>query len=159
MVGKAKTKDLEDRLVRALADYDNLVKRSVREREETILRANQNLLEDLLPAIDNLERAEAHLNDPGLKMGMDQLRRMLELYGVKQVVAQEGDKFDSHLHEAVEMVDNNGDEETIAQVLSKGYMWNDGRVIRPARVKVCRGNLEIQTAEKDNAQKEVKKDE
>src|SRR3989344_950648 len=90
--------DLKDKLARTLADYDNLVKRSVREREDIYLRATRNFVEDLLPVLDNLERAEVHLQDQGLKMGMDHLRRVLDTHGVSEIPVEQNQEFDSLLH-------------------------------------------------------------
>lgn len=132
---KAKKDELEQRLARALADYDNLVKRTEREKEEIILRATKRLVEDLLPAIDNLERAQEHLKDEGLQMALAHIRRILEVHGVREIKALKGDKFDGRRHEAIETV-GGGKEGVIAKVFEKGYEWNDGIVIRPAKVQV-----------------------
>lgn len=128
-------KDLKDRLARVLADYDNLTKRQAREREEIYLRATRNLVEDLLPTVDDLERAEGHLQDQGLKMGMDNFRRVLDMYGVVEISVKVGDNFDSQIHEAIESVEGES-LGTIAQVFAKGYKWKDEKIIRPAKVSV-----------------------
>ena len=130
--------DLKDKLARTLADYDNLVKRSVREREDIYLRATRNFVEDLLPVLDDLERAEVHLQDQGLKMGMDHLRRVLDTHGVSEIPVEQNQEFDSLLHEAIDSTEGEK-ENTIAQVFSKGYMWKDGKVIKPAKVQVYKG--------------------
>lgn len=122
-------------LARALADYDNLVKRFRKEKEEVILRAAKNMVEDLLPVVDNLERAQNHLNDQGLKMALDGLRQVFEKYGVREISAKEGDKVDVQIHEVLD-VTGGGEEGHIAQILSKGYCWEDGIIIRPAKIQV-----------------------
>ena len=140
MAGKVikKSKVLKEQLARALADYDNLVKRFEREKEEVIKRSNRALLEDLLPVFDNLNRAQEHLGDQGLKMALDQFLQILNNYGVEEVPAVPGDKFDSQLHEAIESIAGDSAEQngTIAEVLARGWKWQDGMVLRPAKVKV-----------------------
>ncbi len=127
--------ELKDKLARTLADYDNLVKRQAREKEEIYLRATRNLIEDLLPVVDDIERAQLHLQDQGLKMGLDHFARVLENYGVVEILTKVGDNFDSFLHEAIDSVEG-GTSETIAQIFAKGYKWKDGKVIRPVKVQV-----------------------
>lgn len=132
---KKKDQDLTNRLARALADYDNLVKRFEKERQEITLRATESLLKDLLPVIDSLERAQEHLKDQGLGMALDYLYQVLAEYGVKAVDVRVGDEFDESLHEALEAVPG-AKQGTVAKVLAKGYRWTDGRVLRPAKVAV-----------------------
>lgn len=130
-----KTNPLQIQLARALADYDNLIKRQARERQEIILRANKEILEDLLQITDALEKAETHLGDQGLKMGMDNLRSLMGKYGVSEIETKQGMEFDSSVHEAIDAIP--GDKpSTIAEVLTKGYKWNDGQILRPAKVVV-----------------------
>ncbi|MAG59361.1 nucleotide exchange factor GrpE [Candidatus Woesebacteria bacterium] len=129
----------EEQLARALADYDNLVKRITRDRKEIITRAEQNLVEDLLPAIDSLERASEHLNDKGLEMAMESLKQTLAQHGVEEIKVAKGEKFDSRIHEAVESVPG-GKHGEIAEVSTKGYAMA-GSVIRPAKVIVFKGQL------------------
>lgn len=131
-------KDLEERLVRALADYQNLVKRIDREKHEVVIRANKNLLKDILPILDILGAAQEHLKDQGLAMALSQFNGVFEKYGVKEIDAKAGDKFDEHLHEVTEVTDG-GETGTIAKVLKKGYRWQDGVVLRPAQVIVYNG--------------------
>ena|SRR3989344_1171507 len=132
---REETEDLKNRLARALADYQNLVKRLEREQGEIYLRATRNFVEDLLPVVDDLERAQVHLQDQGLGMGMEHLQRVLDSHGVAEITAKTGDEFDSGIHEAIDSVDG-GSKNTLAQILSKGYKWKDGKIIRPAKVQV-----------------------
>lgn len=135
---KKEVKELEGRLARSLADYQNLLKRFEREREEVVLRANKNLLKELLPVLDTLETAQEHLKDRGLGMAVFQFKGVLERHGVGEIVVKEGDKFDENLHEATEAIEG-GKTGTIARVLRKGYRWQDGVVLRPVQVKVYNG--------------------
>lgn len=143
MAGKVikRSKVLREQLARALADYDNLVKRFEREKEEVIKHSNKILLEDLLPVFDNLNRAQEHLGDQGLKMALDQFLQILNNYGVQEIPAASGDKFDSQMHEVVESVADGSAMQngTITEVLARGWKWQDGQVLRPAKVKVYGG--------------------
>ncbi|MDO8503687.1 MAG: nucleotide exchange factor GrpE [bacterium] len=137
MAGKVKKdkKDIELQLARALADYDNLVKRWNREREEVVLRATKGLVEDLLPVVDSIERAQEYLKDEGLKMALTHLHKVLQERGVEMIEVALGDQFDSRLHEALDAVPG-GNQGTIAEILAQGYRWKDGMVIRPVKVRV-----------------------
>lgn len=130
--------EIKVQLARALADYDNLVKRQNRERQEIRLRANRIILEDLVGVLDDLEKAEKYLSDPGLKMGMDNLRTLLVKYGVCEIDTKVGVEFNSNLHEAVDAIDG-GQKNSIAEIFVKGYKWIDGQVLRPAKVIVYKG--------------------
>lgn len=136
-----KIKELEEKLVRALADYQNLVKRFDKEKEEITSRANKNLLRNLLPVLDILEMAQKHLGDQGLGMAITQFENALEQSGTKEIKVEVGEKFDEEKHEATE-VSQGGETGTIASVLRKGYKWRDGAVLRPTQVKVYDGRLE-----------------
>lgn len=132
---KRDQKKLEEQLARALADYDNLVKRAEREKGEVVLRATKRLVEDLLPIIDGLERAEEHLKDEGLRMALEHFYSVLGSHGVEEIPVKLGDKFDSDRHEVIEIIEG-GKRGTIAKVLFKGYRWLDGTVLRPVKVQV-----------------------
>ncbi|MDO8452387.1 MAG: nucleotide exchange factor GrpE [bacterium] len=129
------TNDAQIQLARALADYQNLAKRFEKEKLEVILRANKNLIEELLPVVDSLENAQMHLGDEGLKMGMDNLKNVFSRYGISEVEATEGDNFDSSLHEAIDTLPG-GKAGTVASIITKGYKWNDGQILRPTKVVV-----------------------
>lgn len=131
---------LKNQLARALADYQNLTKRLEKEREEVYLRATRNFVEDLLPVVDDLERAQVHLEDQGLGLGLEHLKRLLDSYGVVEIPAKVGDEFVPEVHEAIDSVQS-GNENTLAQVIAKGYKWKDGKVIRPAKVTVYKGEI------------------
>lgn len=142
-------KDTELQLARALADYDNLVKRLSREREEVVLRATKGLVADLLPVVDSIERAQEHLKDEGLKMALTHLHKVLREHGVEEIMVSAGDKFDAGIHEAGVIIDG-GKDGTIAKVLAKGYKWKDGAVLRPVKVQVY--------GEKPEKEKEVEQE-
>lgn len=134
-----------DRISRLQADFDNYRKRAVLEKQDTIRRANENLLTQMLPIIDNFERALEAVKDnenaenltQGVEMIYRQILALLEKEGVVTYDAL-GDMFDPHLHHAVlkEPAAEDVAEDTIIAVLQKGYMYQE-RVLRPAMVKVA----------------------
>lgn len=138
VIKKSRQKNLEEQLARALADYHNLAKRIDREKHEVVIRANKNLLKDILPILDILENAQEHLKDEGLKMAIAQFGDVLERNGLREIKSDKGDKFDEAKHEATQVAEG-GETGAIAEVLRKGYEWEDGMVLRPAQVKVYNG--------------------
>lgn len=135
---KKDTAELENRLLRSLADYQNLLKRVDKEKEEIRLRACKGLVEDLLPVLDSLERARVYLKDDGLQMALDSFYKALANTGLEKIKVSVQDKFDESLHEVLELVPG-GEKNRVAEVTRDGYIWNDGMVLRPAQVKVYGG--------------------
>ncbi len=135
-----------DRLKRLHADYDNYRKRMAREQEDTILRANKDLIGKMLPVIDSFENALAIGEDlkvenddffRGVKMIHGKLMETLQKEGVS-VVDPKGKEFDPLECEAVITQDvKEVPEGTVLEVLRKGYKLNDF-LMRPAVVKVCK---------------------
>ena len=132
--------------VRTAADLDNFRKRSAREREDAIRYANQGLLEDLLPVIDNFEMgmlAASQDKSSMIYIGMDMVRRQMNDFlgnqGVTEIPA-EGQMFNPNVHEAV--AQEPGDEEgRILRVHRRGFMLRD-RLLRPATVVVAKSAME-----------------
>jgi molecular chaperone GrpE len=132
---------LEDQLKRVAADFDNYRKRMARERTDLVTSANERLLKELLPILDDLERAleaaaqhqEAQLEE-GVRLVHRALDDLLRKHGVAEI-ATEG-QFDPHVHEALLAQPSEADEGSVIQVLQKGYRLGD-RVVRPARVVVA----------------------
>ena len=130
--------------VRTAADLDNFRKRSAREREEAMRYANQGLLEDLLPVLDNFEMGMmAAAKDQGsmIFIGMDMVRRQFNDFlagqGVTEIVA-EGKAFDPKIHEAVSQeVQEGAADDTVIRVVRRGFMLRD-RLLRPASVVVAK---------------------
>ena len=132
----------DDRLLRLAADFDNYKKRAAREREEYVALANERLLKELLPVLDDLERAlnaaEEHEEvqlEEGVRLVHRSLASLLARNGVEEI-ATDG-KFDPHVHEAL-LAQPAGDREQgdVLDVIQKGYKLGD-RVVRPARVIVA----------------------
>ena len=135
-----KASDAEDEALRAKAELINYRKRKDEEVQKLLKFANEGLIVELLPTLDNFERAikmesaDSPLLD-GMKMVYGALVNTLEKYGVKEIKA-EGEKFDANLHEAVITESKEGiEEDVILEVFQKGYTLKD-KVIRPAMVKV-----------------------
>lgn len=151
-----KAQDLEDQLKRALADYRNLERRVEEERKLLTQLSSVILVEKLLPILDNLENAQAHLKDEGLEMVIKQFRSVLATEGIEEIEAQ-GAQFDPHLHEAVEVVEG-PDEGRVVKVQTKGYKIND-KVIRPAKVVVSRKKVDRELAAKGEPRSDDEQDE
>ena len=135
--------ELNDRIVRLPADFDNFRKRAQREKDEARQFANQGLLEKLLPVLDNFEMALTAVKDAdpsvrdGVQMILDQLLGVLKESGVEPVDAM-GQPFDPNLHEALSQEETTEVEEgTVVQQVQRGYKLND-RLVRPARVVVAK---------------------
>lgn len=134
-----------DKFLRERADLENYRKRTQREKEELIKYGNETLLLEILPAVDNMERALDHL-DPensdqvvvGVRMTLDLLVAALKKFGVTAVTAEKGSEFDSALHQAMGHVDSDLPANRIAEVFQKGYLLNE-RLLRPAMVMVSKG--------------------
>jgi len=134
-VSEKKIAELEDKWKRALADYHNLEKRIVKEKESFVRFSNAQLWGKLLPIIDDLELGERHLNDQGLSLTLNKLKEVLKSEGVLEIEVQDKD-FNPELMEAMEMVE--GPKNKVMEVLNKGYLLGE-KVLRPAKVKVGNG--------------------
>ena len=130
-----------DRWKRVAADFDNFRKRAAREREEYVTLANERLVTELLPILDDLERAlvaaseheEARLEE-GVRLVHRALESLLERNGVKEI--DTAGAFDPHVHEALLAQPSEAEEGSVIDVVQKGYTLGD-RVVRPARVVVA----------------------
>jgi molecular chaperone GrpE len=133
-----------EKFVRERADLENYRKRVQREKEELIKYGNENLILEILPAVDNMERALAHVDlesqDPvitGVRMTLDMLLAALKKFGVTPVEIVKGTPFDPALHQAMSQVACEDQEvNTIVDVYQKGYLLSE-RLLRPAMVTVA----------------------
>ena len=143
---EAKTRELEaqqDRYLRAVAEFDNARKRAARDREEQIRFANESLIREILPVLDNFDRAlQAARSEPpaavtaGVELIQRELLRVLEKFGLTPF-SSVGEPFDPERHEAVARVHTTGQlEMTVVGETARGYMLH-GRVLRPALVTVA----------------------
>ena len=133
-----KNQELNDKYLRALAEYDNFRKRSQKEKEATYQEAYIDAVKGILPVVDNVERAlefAADENDrKGIELIVSGVRTALEKMGVTEI---ETKTFDPSLHNAVMHIDDeNLGEGEIVEVFQKGYILGE-RVIRYAMVKVA----------------------
>ena len=135
-------KDTKEQLLRTAAEYANYRARSAKEKEQTYSNAKGNVVSEILPAIDNLERAISQEGEDyealkkGVQMTLDGLMASLEKLGVEQY-GESGDSFDPNLHNAVMHIEDESlGENVVTDVFQKGYKIGD-RVIRPAMVKTA----------------------
>lgn len=139
--------ETRDQLLRLRADFDNFRKRALREHQEAYHYGHQNLVKDLLPSVDNLDRAIDHARTSGsgdleqLLQGVELVRRellaALGQHGVSEIEA-ERKPFDPAVHEAMgQRPDASVAPNTVVEVLQKGFLLRD-RLLRPSRVIVAR---------------------
>ena len=139
---QAQLNEANEKFLRTLAEYDNYRKRSIKEKEQAYGDSKAAVLTELLPVLDNFERAasnkEASLEDyqKGIDMIFNQFNDILKKAGV-EAFGEKGDEFDPNIHSAVMHIDDENEKENvIVDVLSKGYKLGD-RVLRAAVVKVA----------------------
>ena len=131
-------------LQRVAADFENYRKRVAREQESLVARAHERLMKELLPVLDDLERAlraaeeheEAKLEE-GVRLVHRELEEALSKEGLVEI--ETDGTFDPHVHEALLSQPSDKDEGEIIEVLQKGYRLGD-RVLRPARVVISQGS-------------------
>lgn len=138
---KKEIEEVTDRHTRLIAEFDNLKKRSQKEREGLYDSVKADVITDLLPVIDNLEKAvNAESRDEEYKKGINlvlkQFKDVLEANGIREIEAV-GKPFNPELHEAISMIeDPNLGEKIVAEEYRKGYIIGD-RVIRHSMVIVA----------------------
>jgi len=151
LMTKLKEKEKEaaenlDKYMRAVAELENYKKRAAKEKAEFVKYCNENLIKDILPLADSLDRACKHaacnaddleVFKAGLNLVQEQLRCCLEKYGVAKIEAV-GKDFDPNIHEALLQVETEEHEDNkVVDEFEKGYLLNS-RLLRPARVSVCK---------------------
>ncbi len=136
------TQDMKDRWVRAAADLENTRKRTKREIEDAKLDTKNKVLKEMLPVVDNLERAIEHAGGEknpiveGVQLVLRQFQTAFERLEISAVEAM-GQPFDPNLHEAISQQESDQPPGTIVQVLQRGYKAGD-RLLRPALVVVAK---------------------
>lgn len=148
---EAEIADLKDKLLRALAETENVRRRAVREREDAQKFAATNFARDLLSAADNLRRAiesvpEDQVRDDlirnllaGVAATERELLAAFDKHGIRRIAPLD-EKFDHNLHQAMFELENTGKPPgTVVQLLQPGYVLHE-RLLRPALVGVARGN-------------------
>ena len=142
---EAEKSEAQDKLLRLAADFENYKKRMIRERESSFKYAEEGLLKELLPSIDNLERALAHqnLNDEtkAMREGVDLTLKALLAATAKfglTAIDSVGQPFDPNLHEALAMeASADVPPQTVLREFEKGYYYKD-RLLRAAKVVVAK---------------------
>ena len=138
---KAAAEAESERYMRLMAEFQNYKRRAAKEKTDTLQYANEKIVGDLLPVIDNFERALATETDDlegyakGMQLIFEQFKKALENAGLEEIKAMDED-FDPNVHNAV-MTDNieDKDDGKITKVLQKGYKLRD-KVVRPSMVAV-----------------------
>lgn len=134
-----------DKYLRAHAEVENIKKRMEKEKVDFLRYANEGLILDFLPILDNLEIAEKHIKEAkdfkAVQEGVDMIQKQIQVFlkdiGIERIKTI-GAKFDPHIHEAIETVDADDKEDgLIVEELKSGYNFN-GRLIRPASVKIVK---------------------
>jgi molecular chaperone GrpE len=143
---KADERDaFSDKYVRAHAEFENVRKRLEKEKIDFMKYANEGLIFEFLPIIDNLEMAEKHIKEAkdfdsvreGVDMIQVQIQKFLKDIGLERIKAV-GEKFDPHVHEPLETEDSKDkDDGLIVAELKPGYRFN-GKLLRPASVKIVK---------------------
>ena len=144
--GKEKEiEELKERLLYQQADFENFKKLKAKEKQEVLRFGNETLIKELLPVIDNLERAIEHAGKTdeakaiaeGVALTLNGFLKVLEKFDVSRVEAK-GKKFDPNLHEAVyQEVSDQVEPGTVIGEFQKGYLM-DGRLLRPSMVSVAK---------------------
>ncbi len=135
---EARCQEATDKYLRIVAEYDNFRKRTLKERDSIYQDAYLDAVKQLLPVVDNVERALEYANDESTKKGMGliiaSVHQTLEKMGVKEI---ETKTFDPNIHNAVMHIDDEAfGEGEIVEVFQKGYILGE-RVVRYAMVKVA----------------------
>jgi molecular chaperone GrpE len=140
---------LQDKYLRLAAEFDNYKRIAARDQREQAKFANEQVLRELLPVIDNLERAIGHSKNSsgsdgliqGVELTLKQLIETLGKFGVKPITSL-GDMFDPSRHQAVAHLESPGAaENTVVEEYQKGYLLHD-RILRPAMVAVAAASTE-----------------
>src|SRR5438067_4791302 len=142
-----------DALQRLKAEFDNYRKRSARDQESLVARAGERLVKELLPVLDDLERAleaaeqheEAQLED-GVRLVHRSLAQLLRKEGLAEI--ETDGRFDPHVHEALLSQPSDAEEGSVLDVVQKGYRLGD-RVLRPARVVIAGAKQETGDGDPD----------
>jgi len=139
---------LQDKLLRQLAESENIRTRSTKLIEEARDYAIFGFTKDLIPVMDNLSRALEHLPQnlgdemqnivEGIKMTKDELESVFRTHSLESIAPQAGDKFDYHSHHAIsQIVTDDFEDGTVVSTMQAGYRIKD-RLIRPAAVTVAK---------------------
>lgn len=136
---------LQDKYLRLAAEFENFKKRMYKEQEQFLQFSNERILMQLLPIIDNFDRAReiakghkpGEVFSEGVEMILNQLHKLLKDNGVEKVKTI-GERFDPHIHEAIATIETDKyEEDIIAEEISSGYLIN-GKLLRAAKVRISK---------------------
>ncbi|MBD1396773.1 nucleotide exchange factor GrpE [Pontibacter sp. JH31] len=140
---EAELAEMKDKYIRLMAEFENFRRRTAKERMDLLKTANEDLMSELLPVLDDMERARQSMEATkdvdamlqGLELVFHKLKHVTQLKGLKPISIQAGDDFDSELHEAITQIPAPSEElkGKIVDVIEKGYTLNE-KVIRFAKV-------------------------
>ena len=141
---EAKAKENYEMDLLTMTEMDNLRKRTAREKADKIKYGKEEIIKDILPFLDSMDRALEHADTSdarafidGIRLMQDQLLCCLQKHGVERIESM-GEDFDPNLHEALMLLDSADHRDNqIVSEMEKGYLLN-GRLIRPSRVCVCK---------------------
>ena len=147
---KGKVKELEEAWKRALADYANLEKRFEKEKKTLVDFSNAQLLDKILPTLDELQFCSRHIKDKGLEIVLSKFWEVFKSEGIAEIKVK-GEEFDPERMDAMEMV--KGPKNKVIGVVLKGYMLGE-KVLRPAKVKVGEGKIAVEKKKVKKAERE-----
>jgi molecular chaperone GrpE len=132
--------DYKDKYIRLVAEFDNYKKRTIKENNTMLKNANEKLVVDLLPIIDDLERSLVYINDEstksGIEMVLNKFKTILKRYNVNKIPTI-GNEFNSDLHESISVVESDKKTDEIIEEVLSGYIMND-KVIRYSKVVISK---------------------
>ncbi len=134
---QAKIEEQRERVLRALAETENVRKRLQAEAAAGQKYALERFAEGLLPVVDSLEAALQSKDVSGVELTLRQLQGALEKASIRSIAPAAGERFDPHRHQAMAAVEADAEPNTIVTVMQKGYALHD-RVLRPALVTVAK---------------------
>lgn len=132
--------DLNNKYLRALADYQNLARQTENWKGDFVQYANVGLIQKFLEILDDLEKTQETLSDPGLELVIAKFRKLLDSEGVLEI-GLVGEQYDPATSEVIQVEPGEKDN-VIARVLQKGYKLKD-KIIRPGKVVVYTNNKQI----------------
>ena len=137
-VNNEELENMKNQLARAMADYANLVKRTEEDRGAMYKMASISFMTKILPILDNLKQAQNHVNDSGIAIIIGQLETLAKEEGFEEIKIQTGDMFNEETCEVSEVLETTSEKDNniISEVVMSGWKYNDGTVVRHARVKV-----------------------
>lgn len=154
--------ELNDKYLRMAAEVENFKKRVQKEQEQFVQFSNKQILLQLLPIIDDFDRAheaakehkQGEVFSKGVEMILSQLHKLLKDNGVEKINAV-GEKFNPHMHEALITVESDKfEEDVVAEEIAPGYMLGD-RLLRAAKVKIAKKKENSPSSTQDDSQSET----